>query len=169
MPEKRRILARAETGPAYWLALFLLSVASVTLFSLMAITCVDVIGRYFFNSPLTGSTELTEFFMAILIFSTLPVVTWREEHVVVDLFDSFFTTHMAKVRSTGIHIVSAIALGYLGQRINVLGHRSLGYGEISEYLGFPPGYIILYSSYLCWLSAALVITYGILRVWQLPR
>lgn len=169
MSENRRILAKVETGPVYWLALLLLSMASVTLFSLMAITCVDVIGRYFFNSPLTGSTELTEFAMAILIFSTLPVVTWRDEHVVVDLFDSMFSSHMAKVRSTGIHVISSIALGYLGQRMNVLGHRSLSYGEVSEYLAFPPGYIILYSSYLCWLSAALVITYGILRVWQLPR
>lgn len=169
MAEKRRILAKDETGPAYWLALFLLTVASITLFSLMAITCVDVIGRYFFNSPLTGSTELTEFAMAILIFTTLPVVTWREEHVVVDLFDGMFSLHMAKIRSTGIHVISAIALGYLGQRMNVLAHRSLGYGEVSEYLAFPPGYIILYSSYLCGLSAVLVVTYGILRVWQWPR
>ncbi|SEB19258.1 hypothetical protein SAMN02745729_1443, partial [Marinobacterium iners DSM 11526] len=41
-----------EKGPALWLAFFLEVVASVVLFILMALTCVDVVGRYVFNSPL---------------------------------------------------------------------------------------------------------------------
>lgn len=153
-----------ETGPARWLTLFLLGVASVTLFLLMAITCVDVVGRYFFNSPLTGSTELTEFAMAILIFTTLPVVSWRNQHVVVDLLDRWFSGTAARVRTVVIHIISAVSLGYLGQRIQVLGNRSLSYGELSEYLHFPPGYIMLYMAGMCWFTAALLITYGIYRV-----
>ncbi|MBP0050213.1 TRAP transporter small permease, partial [Marinobacterium sp. AK62] len=47
-----------EKGPAIWLAFFLEAVSALVLFGLMALTCVDVVGRYLFNSPLHGGTEL---------------------------------------------------------------------------------------------------------------
>ena len=34
-------------------------VSSIVLFSLMAMTCIDVVGRYFFNSPLDGATAVS--------------------------------------------------------------------------------------------------------------
>lgn len=163
------IQSHGETGPVNWLALFLMTVASITLFILMTITCVDVAGRYFFNSPLTGSTEITEFAMAILIFTTLPVVSWRNEHVVVDMLDSMFSGTAAKIRTIIVHVISAFALGWLGQRIHVLGNRSLEYGEITEYLHVPPGYLILYMSYMCWFTSALLMTYGIYSVIKTPN
>ena len=62
-------------------------VAGILLFCLMTLTCVDVIGRYFFNTPVTGGFELTEMMLAALIFFGLPLVTIRNEHVTVDLLD----------------------------------------------------------------------------------
>ena len=46
------------------------------LFCLMTLTCVDVIGRYFFSMPVTGGFELTEMMLAALIFVGLPLVTF---------------------------------------------------------------------------------------------
>src|SRR5258707_10984481 len=60
--------------------------AAVMLF-LMLLTCVDVVGRYFLNKPLTGGFELTEVLLASLIFAGLPLVTLRGDHITVDLFD----------------------------------------------------------------------------------
>ena len=58
-------------------------IAATELFCLMLLTCVDVIGRYFFSSPVAGGFEITEMLLAGLIFSALPLVTLRGEHVTV--------------------------------------------------------------------------------------
>ena len=61
--------------------------ASVALLGLMAMTCIDVAGRYFFRSPLPAAYELTTLLMAILIFAGLPVVTGVGAHLKVDLLE----------------------------------------------------------------------------------
>lgn len=60
-------------------------IAAVLLFLLMMLTCLDVLGRYFFNRPVYGGLELTEIMLAGVVFFALPVLTWRGGHVVVDL------------------------------------------------------------------------------------
>ena len=155
-----------EKGPIKWLALSLNVLASVTLFTLMLITCVDVVGRYIFNKPLVGSTELTEIAVGIIVFAVFPIISWRREHVVVDILDNFISPLFDLIRSFLINIVSAIALYFLGQRIIVLGNRSLGYGEVSEYLAIPTGWMINYIGTMCWLTAILLITVGLYRAYK---
>ncbi len=152
-----------EKGPARWLALLLNGVASVTLFLLMVITCVDVFGRYVFNHPLTGSTEMVEMSLAILVFAVLPVISWRNEHIVVDLLDSFTPPLVHMLRNILLNIVMAIALYFLGGRILTLGARSLDYGERSEYLGVPLGWTINFIGAMCWLTAVTLLMLGIHR------
>lgn len=152
-----------EKGLARWLALFLNTLASVTLFSLMIVTCIDVFGRYVFNRPLTGSTELIEMSLALLIFAVLPVISWRNEHIVVDLLDSFTPPSVHMVRNILLNIVTAIALYFIGGRILILGSRSLNYGEESEYLGIPLGWTINFIGAMCWLTAVTLLTLGIHR------
>lgn len=155
-----------EKGLARWLALFLNTLASVTLFSLMIVTCIDVFGRYVFNRPLTGSTELIEMSLALLIFAVLPVISWRNEHIVVDLLDSFTPPSVHMVRNILLNIVTAIALYFIGGRILILGSRSLNYGEESEYLGIPLGWTINFIGAMCWLTAVTLLTLGIHRAFK---
>ena len=65
-----------DKGPAKWPVFLLELLASVVLFLLMLITCIDVVGRYLFASPLPGATELTEVGLAIMVFAAIPVITW---------------------------------------------------------------------------------------------
>ena len=53
----------------------------------MAITTVDVIGRYMFNWPLRGAFEITELLLLMLIFAGLPLVSQADEHVTLDFID----------------------------------------------------------------------------------
>ena len=152
-----------EKGPIKWLVLFLQAIAAVTLFALMLITCVDVVGRYVFNSPLTGSTELTEIAVGIVVFAVVPVISSRNDHIVVDLLDPLFPARASFIRSVVINIVVCIALIFLGQRINVLAARSLSYGEVTEYLEIPTGWMMHFMGYVCWVTAFLVVTLGIFR------
>ena len=48
--------------------------AATVLFLLMSMTFLDVILRSVFNNPIESATELTRLFMAILVFSALPMV-----------------------------------------------------------------------------------------------
>ncbi len=155
-----------EKGPVKWLALVLSTVAAVVLVALMLITCVDVVGRYVFNRPLTGSTELTEIALAIVVFSVFPVISWRGEHVVVDILDSFVPPLLAFIRNILFNIAAAIALMFIGQRIIVLGNRSLSYGEVSEYLAIPTGWVINFIGSICWITAVLILTLGSYRLWK---
>src|SRR5699024_10106075 len=76
-----------ERGPMRWLAFLLELSSAIVLFLLMVLTCVDVVGRYFFSQPLIGATELTEISLSLVIFTAIPVITWRGGHIVVDLID----------------------------------------------------------------------------------
>ena len=152
-----------EKGPARWLALLLNMVAAITLFSLMIVTCLDVFGRYIFNRPLTGSTELIEMSLGLLVFSVFPVISWRNEHIVVDLLDRFTPPSVHMVRNILLNIVAAAALVFLGNRIIKLGNRSLNYGEVSEYLGIPLGWTINFIGAMCWVTSVTLVTLGIHR------
>ncbi len=61
--------------------------AALVLFGLMALTCADVVGRYFLGMPISGAFEMTEMLLASLIFAGLPLVTLRNDHITVDLLD----------------------------------------------------------------------------------
>ncbi|MDW8469595.1 MAG: TRAP transporter small permease subunit [Burkholderiales bacterium] len=51
------------------------------LFAMMALTCVDVVGRYLLTRPVPGALEIIEILVAATVFLALPLVTLREEHV----------------------------------------------------------------------------------------
>jgi hypothetical protein len=74
---------------ALWVSRFISSLAALVLFGMMLITCYDVVGRYFFNAPLYSGSELVQVSMAGVIFLSLPVMFFRHEHIVVDLFPIF--------------------------------------------------------------------------------
>jgi TRAP-type C4-dicarboxylate transport system permease small subunit len=49
------------------------------------LTVADVIGRYAFQSPILGSTELTEYFLIVIVFLCVGWCTIQGKMVVVDL------------------------------------------------------------------------------------
>lgn len=59
--------------------------AEVTLFLMMCLTMLDVVGRYFLNFPILGSVELTELLMVGVIFSGIALSSASRGHITVDL------------------------------------------------------------------------------------
>lgn len=90
--------------------------AAVVLFCLMLVTCVDVVGR-FFDKPLHGAFELTEGLLAVLIFAGLPLVTLRNHHVTVDLFDAMTPDWLFRVQHVVACSVGMTCLGFLAWRL----------------------------------------------------
>lgn len=60
------------------------SISKIVLFFLMFLTFADVVGRYFFNKPVTGSYELTGLALALIIFFSLGTTQIKKEHIEID-------------------------------------------------------------------------------------
>ncbi|MBU2966569.1 TRAP transporter small permease [Amphritea sp. 2_MG-2023] len=158
-----------EKGPVIWLAFFLELIAAVTLFLLMMLTCADVFGRYFLSNSVDGTTELTEMAIAILVFAEMPVITWRGGHVVVDILDRMMGSSLIKVLGLVAAFLMSTSLYFLAVRIFELAERSLRREEVTEFLQFPIGYVVEYIAIMSWITAALMISYGVYRLLFLSR
>lgn len=115
-----------------------LSVASAAvLFLMMAITAVDVTGRYLLNMPLPGGFELTELLLAALIYCGLPLVSWRREHIVIDTFDPLFPPRLKRALDVVAEVICAATLSGMGYLIFVRAARVSAYGDTTTVLTLP--------------------------------
>jgi TRAP-type C4-dicarboxylate transport system permease small subunit len=62
---------------------FLHWIAGASLVFLMAVTCADVVLRYF-RHPIPGTYELVGYAAALAIGFTMPLTSWMRGHVMVD-------------------------------------------------------------------------------------
>ena len=122
---------------ALWVSRFISSLAGLVLFFIVAVTCVDVIGRYFFNSPLYAGSELVQVSMAGVIFLSLPLMFFRHEHIVVDLFSVFQKGYLGWILSIIFLAISAYSLWIVADKTMFYAMRSLEDGDTYEYILIP--------------------------------
>jgi TRAP-type transport system small permease protein len=68
-------------------------------FLMMILTVCDVSGRYFFNSPITGTAEITRMLMVVIIFPALGWAATNHMHVKVTILVDRFTPKLKLVLS----------------------------------------------------------------------
>lgn len=144
-----------------WLAFFPSVVAATALFSLMAMTFFDVILRSAFNDPVESATEMTRLFMAITVFSCLPVISWRGDHIVVDLLDPFFNARIGRIRDVVINVTCGVILFWPAVRVWQLAGRAREYGDVTEYLNIPQFYIAYFIAISTFLTAIALLVRGV--------
>lgn len=149
-----------------WVAFLLEVISACALLFLMALTCTDVIGRYFFSNSLDAASELTEIALAILIFAEMPIITWRGGHIIVDVLDSYLGSRIVQVLGLISIFVISSGLYILAVKIFALAERSLRRSEVTEYLGMPIGYIVQYIAIMSWITAFCAITYGLFDLFK---
>jgi TRAP-type C4-dicarboxylate transport system permease small subunit len=128
-------------------------VAGIVLFCLMTLTCVDVVGRYFFNMPVTGGFELTEMMLASLIFFGLPLVTIRNDHIMVGLLDPVTPDWLLRIQHVVSCLVCAVATGYLAWRLWLRAGSMAAAGETTAQLKLKIPYLTFTMSVLMGLTA----------------
>lgn len=113
------------------------TLAAVLLFLLMAITVVDVVGRYFVGRLLPGSAEISAIVLALLVFTAIPLVSRRREHITVDLFT--FAPGSALGRASGAIAVAftAFCSFWVGVEVWLLGRDLAAHGDTSSFLKIP--------------------------------
>ena len=108
--------------------------AAVALFAIMALTFFDVGGRKLLSNSITGSLELTELLMVVVIFAALPLVSIRGEHVVFDSLDGYMSPGLRKIQRAFMQAICATALLALGWLMWQTGGQYLETGETTAQL-----------------------------------
>jgi TRAP-type C4-dicarboxylate transport system permease small subunit len=108
--------------------------AAVLLFGLMAVTTVDVIGRYIFNWPLRGGFEITELLLLTLVFAGLPLVSRADEHVTLDFIDNLLGPRGRGFLRRLVDLVCGLIILGLSWRVYIKAGKIAGYGDTTEVL-----------------------------------
>ena len=119
-------------------------VACLVLLWLVALTCVDVIGRYFFRAPVTGATELVQMSMAGIIFFALPAMFLRDDQVVVDLFSFVRKGWFGWVVTLAFSIATVVAVWIIAERVLGYAVRAWEDGDETIYLKIPT-YLVVWA------------------------
>ena len=145
----RTVLGRLEL----LLSLFV----AVTLFALMLLRCVDVVGRYAFNAPVPGASELTGLGLCLMIFGALPVVTAHGEHVSVGLLEMLAGRHSRAIERAMLLSSSLLALALIAWRLWVKAGTLAAYGDFTNYLNIPVAPFAYFMSAMSALAVVVVL------------
>lgn len=109
----------------------------ITLTALTLMTCWSVVGRNFFESPLTGDFELTGIACGIAIACFMPLCQYERGHIIVD----FFTTRCSPSVTGGLDRWGALGMAVIFALLSwrsafaaMTAHQNMG---ASMLLGFP--------------------------------
>ena len=88
------------------------------------------------SHSITGSLELTELLMVVVIFAALPLVSLKGEHVVFDSLDSMLPSWVRKIQQGLIHIICAALLFSLAYLMWQTGAEFAATGETTATVTF---------------------------------
>lgn len=111
---------------------------AIDLLAMMLLTVVDVIGRYVFNNPIPGSAEVIGLMMGVLVFGTLPLASYRNEHILIDVLDNFLYPGARKrVQQVVFQFASAVIVGFVAWRLWVKAGELASYHDATMFLQLP--------------------------------
>ncbi len=84
--------------------------SGLALLAIMLLTFFDVSGRKLMSQSITGSLELTELLMVVVIFGALPLVSLKNEHVVFDSLDALTAPWLQRIQRALVNLVCAALL-----------------------------------------------------------
>ncbi len=105
-------------------------IAAIMLAILTLLTVSDICGRFFFTRPIVGTTELTEYLLAIMAFFAIAWAAVKQRHIKVDLIMSRFPPRAQTIVdcitclfSIGIYVIITWRLAMEGidlQQLNLI-------------------------------------------------
>lgn len=132
------------------------------LFSIMALTFFDVLGRKLASHSIPGSFEVTELLMVVVIFAALPLVSQRGEHVMFDSFDSVTPAWLLQFQKALVSLLCGIAMLGLGWLMWKTGNQFVESGETTAQLKLLKAPFVYGMSVMCALT-------GLVHVGQVFR
>ena len=127
--------------------------AAVALFAIMALTLADVLGRKLLSQSVTGSLELTEILMVVVIFAAMPLVSLHGEHVVFDSLDPLLPPWLRRAQQALVDGLCLAALAALAWLMWDKAAQMASYGDTTAQLKLPLGPFVQLMSVLCGVTA----------------
>jgi TRAP-type C4-dicarboxylate transport system permease small subunit len=115
----------------------LILIAGFILAIMMAITTLDVSGRYLLGFSLPGSTELIRASLAVSVSLALPAVTWRSGNIALGLFKGHPNRPVERLRNFFVSAISAVVFGVLSVLLFHQAFDSLKNEDVIGYLELP--------------------------------
>ncbi|MBX2838159.1 MAG: TRAP transporter small permease [Gammaproteobacteria bacterium] len=100
--------------------------ACICLILLMLVTFIDVIGRYFFNRPMTFAVELVELLMGLVFFFGLGYATLRKSHVNVDILLGVLPSFVKFILQRLAALIAAVIVALMAWRLTI---KAIGFAE----------------------------------------
>jgi TRAP-type C4-dicarboxylate transport system permease small subunit len=130
-------------------------VMCVLLFALMIVTMIDVTGRDLFDNPLPGAVEYTALGLGILVFGSLPLVTARQEHITIDIFDFLLGGRRKQIQQLWVNVLGVVITGFIAWRIFVKAEELAANGDRSINMQLPLAPVAYFMSVMS-VAAALI-------------
>jgi len=133
--------------------------ASGILLAMMVLTVVDVVARYVFNRPLRGAFEITELMLVVLIFAGLPLVSYADEHAVMDFIDRLLWPGAQRTLRRAVQVASAAFMFLLAWLVWLKADRIWAYRDATDVLR------IVYGPFV-YFMAVMIAFAGILHLYK---
>lgn len=133
----------------------------------MVYTVADVVMRYAFNRPFSGSVEVTEFSMSLIVFLALPYTGWAGAHISVDLFEKFLDRPALRLLPSVIAFVGAALFLVIAWRVMLETTATLN--QTSNMLRMPHYPFRLAVAVCSLLFAIVLLVQGWQALWRRPE
>lgn len=111
--------------------------ACLVLVLVMMVTFVDVVGRYFFNAPITFAVELIQLGMGLLVLFGLAITTLERGHIAVDIIDTLVPRMVQRLLGAIASFGGALFISLIAWRLWDRGFNFLGDGLATDVLFLP--------------------------------
>jgi TRAP-type C4-dicarboxylate transport system permease small subunit len=126
---------------------------------MMVMTFVDVVLRELFFSPLIFAPELTMIGLAAMVYLGLPIVSARQEHITISLFENLFRGRAQRFKKAVISLLLAVLMTGLAYQLWI--HAGKMGAEHLLYLGLKKVWI----GYCMSLLAGFTAVVFVVRAW----
>jgi TRAP-type C4-dicarboxylate transport system permease small subunit len=109
-------------------------ISGITLVLLMLLTAVDVFGRYVLNHPITGTYDLTQVIMVIIIFLALSDTASTRGHIVVEVVTSQLSLRKGLILECVTFFASGIVAAAMAWRLGANGLYAFKHEEMTSVL-----------------------------------
>ncbi len=134
--------------------------ASAVLLAMMLLTVVDVVGRYVFRRPVRGAFEVTELMLVVLIFAGLPLVSFADEHAVMDFIDRVLGPRARRRLQRAVQAVDTAFMFLLAWLVWRKADRIWGYRDATDVLR------IVYGPFVYFMAVTLALA-GVIHAWKI--
>ncbi len=144
-------IKKAIRALSYWIC----CAGMLLIIPLMLMTTSDVISRSFFNKPIAGSFELSEYLLAVIILLAAAYTQQVKGHVWVDFFTVKFSQPVQNVFRVATDLASLFIIAVLVVMGYVQAHEERAVSDMLRIPQWPFKMLVCVGGLLLWLELLL--------------